>query len=161
MARADRELTATDQFYGEEGSFARSDTRRNAAKALGESPAAQELAMNPTLVAACEERLLPWCKKIVLGTTSAITVEPPDPGTEAQPHQVMHRDDGMWAVSQWPLEDESKRPDLCISCMWALTDFTAGNGATRAKKEEFCIKNKKLCIKNEKLCIKTNRGFLN
>ena len=123
------QLADKEVFYGEEGSFARHDTTRNAAKALGESVAAQELAMNPTVLAAVEEQLLPWTKKVVLGTCSAITVEPPAPGQVPADHQVLHRDDGMWAVSQWPMQEP--RPDLSVSCMWALTDFTEGNGATR------------------------------
>lgn len=123
------QLADKDKFFGEEGSFARSDTSRNAAKALGESVAAQNLAIHSTVLAAVEKKLLPWTKKVVLGTCSAITVEPPPAGQEPQDHQVLHRDDGMWAVSQWPMQDP--RPDLSVSCMWALSDFTDENGATR------------------------------
>ena len=129
MQRVEDELADKDIFYGEQGSFARSDTSRNAGKALGESAAVQELAVNPSVVAAVQERLLPWCKKVVLGTCSAITVEPPPPGEDAADHQVLHRDDGMWAASSWPVAEP--RPDLSVSCMWAVTDFTQGNVSPR------------------------------
>jgi ectoine hydroxylase-related dioxygenase (phytanoyl-CoA dioxygenase family) len=129
MDRVVMELDGKGVFYGAPGSFARNDTSRNAAKPLGESKAVQELAIHEKVVAAIQERLLPWCKKIVLGTCSAITVEPPPPGEEPADHQVLHRDDGMWAASGWPVG--GTRPDLSVSVMWAVTDFTEGNGATR------------------------------
>ena len=62
------QLADKDKFFGEEGSFARMDTSRNAAKALGESVAAQDLAINPTVLAAVEAKLLPWTKKVGIFT---------------------------------------------------------------------------------------------
>ena len=50
----------------------------------------------------------------------------PGGGTEALPHQLkMHRANGMWA---YDFQDAGVDPQ--IEVMWALSDFTAENGAT-------------------------------
>ena len=85
MDRAAAELaTAGGTFKGGRGSFAGHHTTRNAAKPLGESAAVQELAVEPLVLAAVEATLRPWCKKVCLGTCSAISVEPP-PSADEQP----------------------------------------------------------------------------
>ncbi|CAJ1329958.1 unnamed protein product [Effrenium voratum] len=129
---ADKGLQGT--FHGAEGSFAGHHTRRNAGKALGESLAAQELAQHPLILEAVEKVLLRWCKRINLGTCSAISVEPPSGNEAPAPPQVLHRDNSMWGASTWPWLPSSSfkgRPEFSVSVMWALSDFTASNGATR------------------------------
>ena len=122
-------------FHGGKGSFAGHHTVRNAAKPLGESATAQELAVQPLVLGACEATLRPYCKKICLGTCSNISVEAP--ATVAEPPaspQVLHRDDSMWGCTSWqwlPQTPEAGRPTFSVSCMWALSDFTEHNGATR------------------------------
>ena len=54
---------------------------------------------------------------------------------------MLHRDDGMWAVSGWGGGGGGggaggPRPDLSVSCMWALSDFTAANGSTRVVRRQ-------------------------
>jgi ectoine hydroxylase-related dioxygenase (phytanoyl-CoA dioxygenase family) len=121
-------------FYGADGSFAGAHTVRNAGKPLGESKIAQELALHPLIIGAIQKRLGKWCKRFVLGTCSAITVEaPPSPEINPAPPQVLHRDESMWGCTDWPWlpQTTSDRPELAISVMWAVSDFTRHNGATR------------------------------
>jgi len=121
-------------FYGEVGSFAGHNTVRNAGKPLGEAKAAQELAVHPLVVGAVELLLGPWCRRVVLGTCSAISVEPPPPGEEPAAPQILHRDEGMWAATAWPwlpTSPSAGRPDFSVTVMWAAADFTKFNGATR------------------------------
>jgi ectoine hydroxylase-related dioxygenase (phytanoyl-CoA dioxygenase family) len=126
--------TVSGCFYGTDGSFVGAHTVRNAGKPLGESKIAQELALHPLIQAAIQHRLGPWCKGLVLGTCSAITVEGPlSPDINPVPPQVLHRDESMWGYSDWPWIPQTMldRPELAISFMWAVSDFTTHNGATR------------------------------
>lgn len=118
------------KFFGKPGSFAGSNTVRNAGKPLGESKVAQKLAENPLVLQVVRQRLSKWCRRVVLGTVSAIDVHPPTQDiTQAQ---VLHRDEGMWGASEWPwLPHNETRPELSISVMWAVSDFTKDNGCTR------------------------------
>lgn len=108
-------------FSGEKSSFAGAHTIRNAAKPLGESVVAQELATCPVVVGAVNSVLGAYCRRVVLGTCSAIDVVGPAAGEISSPAQALHRDDTMW-----PAQGEK-----CVTVMWAVTDFTATNGATR------------------------------
>ena len=122
-------------FYGAPGSFAGAHSTRNAGKPLGESAVARDLADHPLVVGAVRVRLRPWCRRIVLGTCTNINVEPPpDPRTPPAPPQVLHRDEGMWGASdwnEWLPSTTNDRPEFSVSAMWAISDFTAENGATR------------------------------
>lgn len=133
MDRLVSQLSAAEgTFYGAVGSFAGHHSVRNAGKPLGESAIARELAEHPVVLEAIEERLRPNCRRIVLGTCSYISVEPPPEGQEPAPPQVLHRDESMWAASGWPwMPHGPERPELAVSVMWAATDFTQDNGATR------------------------------
>ena len=135
MDRAVAELKASGgKFKGGLNSFAGHHTVRNAAKPLGESEVVQQLAVEQLVVGAVEALLKPWTKRVLLGTCSAISVEPPPAGEDPAPSQVLHRDDGMWGASMWkwlPDTPEAGRPDFSVSAMWALSDFTVENGATR------------------------------
>ena len=70
-------------FYGAVGSFAGHHTTRNAGKPLGESKAVQALAVQPLVLGAVEALLRPWCRRVSLGTCSAISVQPPPTEEEA------------------------------------------------------------------------------
>ena len=129
-------------FFGTKNSFAGSQTTRNAAKCLGESKVAQDLAINPVTVGVVHSILKPYTKRVILGTNSAITVVgPTSPDDPPAPAQTVHRDDSMWA-GDWMTtlactnphltEDKDRFPQLSVSVMWAASDFTAENGATRA-----------------------------
>ena len=128
-------------FFGSKGSFAGEQTTRNAAKCLGESKVAQDLAINSVTVGIVKRVLEPFTKRVVLGTNSAISVVGPrSPDEPPAPPQVIHRDDSMWsgdwitnmACSNPNYESLIQRfPQLSVSVMWAASDFTSENGATR------------------------------
>lgn len=119
-------------FKGQVGSFAGQDSRRNAGKPIGESALARTLAVHPLVLGAASLRLRPHCRRMVLGTCTHIRVEPPVKGDAPAPAQILHRDERLWAVSEWPwMPTGSERPELGVSVMWALTDFGEANGATR------------------------------
>ena len=78
VSRVEAELkAASGTFHGAVGSFGGHHTSRNAAKPLGESAAAQELAIQPLVLEAIEKTLGPWCKKIALGTCESAAENPP------------------------------------------------------------------------------------
>lgn len=129
---ADRSAT----FRGEEGSFAGHDITRNSAKPLGESAWARRLAADERILSIVEDYLSPWCKRIRLGAATAMYVEPPeDVYQEPAPPQVAHRDDMLWAASEWVHTadhcSKEPRPAFSVSVMWAISNFTSYNGATK------------------------------
>lgn len=133
-ALLDELSSARGVFHGKVGSFGGHHTLRNAAKPLGESKVAQELAVHPLILGTVERILRPWCKRINLGTCSMISVQPPPTAEDPPaPPQVLHRDNTMWGASSWPFlpSSASHRPELSVSVMWAVSDFTRRNGATR------------------------------
>lgn len=121
MQQLDADLQNETTFRGAEGSFAGVGTTRNAAKPLGESAVARDLAVNADVLGVAEKVLGPFCKRIILGTCSAINVLP-----VAAPAQPLHRDDSMWAG-----ESLSGQHHFSVSAMWAVTAFSKDNGATR------------------------------
>jgi ectoine hydroxylase-related dioxygenase (phytanoyl-CoA dioxygenase family) len=85
---------------------------------LGQSPTSTELIAHDMLLAVADELLLPHCESYQIGSITAIEINP------GQKAQELHRDDSMYPVQIPGLETQ-------VSCMWALTDFTEENGATR------------------------------
>lgn len=92
-------------------------TRRTGAL-IARCPAARELVMDPLVVAAVRQ-FLGHASAVQLHLTQIITIEP----GETQQHR--HRD--QMAFDLYPF-----LPDYHVQCntIWALTDFTAENGAT-------------------------------
>ncbi len=82
-----------------------------------------EAMLLPQLCEAADRFLLPNCEDYLLNTGQLIQI---GPGESAQ---ELHRDEEAWdeqtSVLPWP------RPQLQIEAMFALTDFTAANGATQ------------------------------
>lgn len=120
---ADLNADTSGTFTGSLGAFATAETTRNAAKPLGQSPVARALAVDELVEATVRLVLEPYCRRVVLGTCSAINVHPPLDHGEPQ---ALHRDDSMWAASAW-----TRRVHYSVSVMWAVSDFTRTNGATR------------------------------
>eukprot|EP00746_Dinoflagellata_sp_MGD_P152770 gnl/MRDRNA2_/MRDRNA2_83873_c0_seq1.p1 gnl/MRDRNA2_/MRDRNA2_83873_c0~~gnl/MRDRNA2_/MRDRNA2_83873_c0_seq1.p1 ORF type:complete len:368 (-),score=74.81 gnl/MRDRNA2_/MRDRNA2_83873_c0_seq1:404-1507(-) len=117
-------------WSGVKESFGGYDTFRNAVVILGMSKTLQKLAVHPVIVNTAKEILLPYCKRIKLGTCSRIC-KFPNRTIDAKPvpPQPLHRDDQMFAASDWP-HSPGFKPQFVISVMWACTDFTKENGAT-------------------------------
>ncbi len=103
--------TGPDDFTG--------TTTRRTGSLIARSPACRELVMHP-LALATAHTLLGHATNIQLHLTQAIAI---GPGETAQP---IHRD--QWAFDFFPFP-----PGYEVQCntLWALTDFTEENGATR------------------------------
>lgn len=75
--------------------------------------------LNPVLLSVADQLLLPHGADYWLNTGQVMAVGP------GEPAQVLHRDEGNWPEAVHPDKE------LTISCMFALSDFTQTNGATR------------------------------
>lgn len=85
---------------------------------VARSPLTRPLVMDPRILALCDAVLSPNCLRFQLHLTQLIRIMP---GQAAQP---IHRDRWAWGRSLDRLEPQ-------LNTIWALTDFTAENGATQ------------------------------
>lgn len=85
------------------------------------SPSSHALIMHPTVLGIMNAILGPNCDRIQLNLTQAIRIE----SDERQ--QIFHRDDEFFPI-------EKNGAEFMINAMWALSDFTEANGATRIVK---------------------------
>jgi ectoine hydroxylase-related dioxygenase (phytanoyl-CoA dioxygenase family) len=99
-------------------SFEGARTRRTGGL-IARSPASRELITHP-LVLAFARQSLSRATSFQINATQAITIGTREPG------QVIHRD--QWAFDMYPF---AKDYQVLVSAIWAMTDFTARNGATR------------------------------
>ena len=81
---------------------------------------ADEVLVHPTLIGVADELLKPSCASYWMNTGQMMIVMP------GGAPQYMHRD-----TDDWPAMCSPTAPPCQISCMFALSDFTAENGATR------------------------------
>lgn len=86
---------------------------------VARSEACRELVMHPTVVELANRYLEPYTARIQLHLTQVINIHP------GQGSQPLHRDRLAWG-GYVPREIEPQ-----FNTIWALTDFTAENGATR------------------------------
>ena len=86
---------------------------------VARSPACREVVMHPTILAGANAFLGPFTERIQLHLTQLIRI---DPGQGSQP---LHRDRLAWG-GYIPRHIEPQ-----FNTIWALTDFTEENGATR------------------------------
>ena len=86
---------------------------------VARSEASRELVMHPTITGLAQQFLGPYTDKIQLHLTQVINIQP---GQGVQPR---HRDRLAWG-GDVPPEIEPQ-----FNTIWALTDFTEENGATR------------------------------
>jgi ectoine hydroxylase-related dioxygenase (phytanoyl-CoA dioxygenase family) len=98
--------------------FSGTRTRRTGGL-IARSPAARELVMHP-LVLATADHVLPERTALQLHLTQVISI---GPGETAQ---TIHRDQWAWDFFPFPTGY-----DVQCNTIWALTDFTEANGATR------------------------------
>ncbi len=85
---------------------------------VARSAACREMVMHPTILAACDAFLLRACDRYQLHLTQAIRIRP------GQPKQALHRDRLAWGGFLKDVEPQ-------LNTIWAMTPFTAANGATR------------------------------
>ena len=86
---------------------------------VARTPTCRQLVLDPTVLTAARKYLEPWAERIILHLTQTIYIHP------GQGAQVLHRDRLAWGT-HLPLSIEPQ-----FNTIWALTDFTAANGATR------------------------------
>ena len=91
---------------------------RRVSSILARSPASAELIAPQRLLDVIDPVLLPHCINYRIGSTTGIEILP------GEDHQVLHRDDEIYPMRMPGIEWQ-------VSVMWALTDFTVENGATR------------------------------
>ena len=86
---------------------------------LAKAKASHNLALHGRVNAVCSRYLAPYCDGYQLHFSQAVSI---GPGESAQ---ALHRDRAVWG-SHVPRSIETQ-----LSTIWALTEFTAANGATR------------------------------
>ena len=98
--------------------FSGHNTRRTGAL-IARSPAAREMVMHPLVLGTCKQ-VLGHATSFQLHLTQVISIGP------GEPAQPVHRD-------QWAYDFFTFPPGYEVQCntIWALTDFTEENGATR------------------------------
>jgi hypothetical protein len=103
--------TGSDSFTGDH-------TTRTGAL-VPRSPRTRPLVMDPRILAVCDALLKPNCHRYHLHLAQLIRIMP------GQAAQVIHRDRWAWGRHlPNPIEPQ-------LNTIWALTDFTAANGATQ------------------------------
>lgn len=120
-ATAERVACELESFFCDaefgRGGFVGFRTKR-LGSVLRKSGSAMQLLAAPTVVSAMENLLRPWCERIQLNLTQAISIHP---GEKAQ---ILHRDDELFPCRSFTGE-------MMANAMWALCDFTEENGATQ------------------------------
>lgn len=93
---------------------------RHVASITGKSPTfATDVLCHPTMLAACDDILLPSCARYQLNIASILDR---GPGADAQ---YLHYDEDVWIHVPRP------RPELQVASIWALVDVTKEMGATQ------------------------------
>jgi hypothetical protein len=98
-------------------SFTGAQTTRTGAL-VARSPLTRPLVMDPRILALCEAVLKPNCHRYQLHLAQLIRIMP------GQVAQAIHRDRWAWGRQMARVEPQ-------LNTIWALTDFTAANGATQ------------------------------
>lgn len=94
---------------------------RRVSSLVARSEMGWEIALNETVLDVCDRLLLPNCNVYRLQVTHMVDIGP------GEVRQIIHRDDGIY-----PEVFHNALPDLncLVHGMWAVTEFTAKNGAT-------------------------------
>ncbi len=85
---------------------------------LSRCPTTRGMVTHPLVLATADAVLGPYCARYQINYTGVMYIEPGETG------QTMHRDTGLYPI-------QNPAPPLSLATMWAVTDFTAENGATR------------------------------
>ncbi len=84
------------------------------------SPAFEDILLNPALLGVCDEVLLASAQDYWLNTGQMMIIGP------GESTQMRHRDANNWVSLCSPTS-----PEVTISCMYAIGEFTTQNGATQ------------------------------
>jgi ectoine hydroxylase-related dioxygenase (phytanoyl-CoA dioxygenase family) len=99
--------------------FAGFQTKRTG-NLIARSPSFHQLAMHPLILDTAAKVLGPYCQKFQLHLTQAVRLAP------GETAQTLHRDQLVYSPFRFPQGMECE-----VHTIWALTDFTEENGATR------------------------------
>lgn len=102
--------------FGEEDFWGHKTKRFGAL--VAKSATACEMTIDPMVLGVVDEVLLKYCANYWLNYTGVMYLAP---GESAQP---LHRDTNLWPFA-------NPAPPLTLATMWAVSDFTENNGATR------------------------------
>ncbi len=114
------ENAATDRnnkYFSNSGGFYPGHTKRITGL-IAKSETFRSFVTHPMMLAACDAFLKPNCESYQLHVGSALVVGP------GATMQMLHREDDAYQFFKVP------RPNLVLASMWAISDFTAANGAT-------------------------------
>ncbi len=93
-------------------------TKRIHSRILASSPTLQDLAAHPVMLGVLDTMLGPNCVRYQISSVQGIEVHP------GAGDQNLHRDDDIFRLPH-------PHPCFEVNIMWAVTDFTTENGATR------------------------------
>ena len=85
---------------------------------LSRCPTSRDMAVHPLVLGIADRVLGPYCARYRIHYTGVMHIEP------GETAQVMHRDTGPFPI-------QNPAPPLTLATMWAVSDFSAENGATR------------------------------
>ncbi len=88
---------------------------------IARSARVREALLNPRVLEMADRLLLPFCERYQLNLTQLIRIMP------GETTQMLHRDRWIWGNQNLMMEGVETQ----LGVMWALTDFTMENGATR------------------------------
>lgn len=91
----------------------------------GKSKTFVEVLQHPRALAVADHYLLPSCIHYLLSTAQLIEILP------GETVQALHRDDPAWLHPPMPTDPAADATQLEIVVLYALSDFSAENGATR------------------------------
>jgi ectoine hydroxylase-related dioxygenase (phytanoyl-CoA dioxygenase family) len=112
---------------------------------VARSPACRDLVMNARILDAARKFLEPWCVRIQLHLSQVIRIRP---GEKAQ---QIHRDRWAWGTFLQNVEPQ-------FNTIWAITDFTEENGATRVAPGSTGWPDDRLPGEEEIACAEMDRG---
>ena len=85
---------------------------------LSRCPTTRDMIVHPLVLEVADRVLGPYCARYQVHYTGVMHIEP------SETVQAIHRDTGLYPI-------QNPAPPLTLATMWAVTDFTEENGATR------------------------------
>jgi len=117
QADANAATNRNNKYFAETAGFYPGNTKR-ITSLVAKSETFRSFVTHPMMIAACDAILKPNCDSYQLHVGSALVVGP------GATMQMLHREDDAYRFFKLP------RPNLVLASMWAISDFTAANGAT-------------------------------
>jgi ectoine hydroxylase-related dioxygenase (phytanoyl-CoA dioxygenase family) len=119
---------------------------RRTGSLIPRSPASRELVTHPLVLDTCAD-MLSKATVYQLHLTQVISVFP------GETDQPLHRDENAWDFFPFPLDY-----DVQCNTMWAMTDFTVENGATRLVPGSHFAEGKQTYVDEEIVRAEMERG---